>query len=157
MITPDRFGIMYRAAARGQEVRRRVGRDGQGELPGIQLGQRYAHGLRIRDADRIERDVHAVGDHVGYVVQMPVHGPLVEGVDLGNFGESVGRDNVLGNSFKRFAVAPREVQPGPLGRERPCDGTADRAPGPVDHGHLVLQQHLPLLSAGGHLSAGTSW
>jgi hypothetical protein len=61
-------------------------------------------------------------------VQVPVHGLLVEGVDLGHFGESAGRDNVLRDDLDRFPVAPGEGQPGPFGRERASDGTADRAP-----------------------------
>jgi hypothetical protein len=45
--------------ARGQEVRRSVGRDRQGELLDIQLDQRHTHNLRIRDPDRVERDIDA--------------------------------------------------------------------------------------------------
>lgn len=44
-------------------------------------------------------------------------------------------------------VVPREMEPGPLGREGVCDGTADRSSGSVDHRDLVLQYHFWFLSA----------
>jgi hypothetical protein len=43
----------------GQEVRRRVGRDRQGELLNIKLDQRDTQNLRIVDAGRVERDIDA--------------------------------------------------------------------------------------------------
>jgi hypothetical protein len=43
----------------GQEVRPRVGRDRQGELLDIQIGQTDIPNLRIRDADCVERDIDA--------------------------------------------------------------------------------------------------
>jgi hypothetical protein len=63
---------------------------------------------------------------------VPVHGLLVEGVDLGRFGGSAGGDDVLGDGFDGCQVAPGEEDLGPLGREGACDSAADPASGSVD-------------------------
>jgi hypothetical protein len=44
---------------------------------------------------------------------MLVHGLLVERVDLRRLGGSTGGNDVLGDSFDGFQVAPGEKQPGP--------------------------------------------
>ena len=98
MITPDLFATIRRAASpRGQEVRRRVGRDRQGELFDPQLDQRDTQNLRTRDADRVERDIDAAR-LVDHRLQMPVHGLLVEGVDLRRLGGSAGGNDFLGEA-----------------------------------------------------------
>jgi hypothetical protein len=45
---------------------------------------------------------------------VPVHGLLVESVDLRSFGGSAGGNDVLGESFDGFQVAPGEKEIGPL-------------------------------------------
>ena len=80
---------------------------------------------------------------------MPVHGPLVESVDLGRLGGSAGGNDLLGDSFDGRQVAPGEKELGPLRREGACDSAADGAPGSVDHRDLVLQHHRRFLSAPG--------
>jgi hypothetical protein len=65
MITPRSVGDHPPGGqAGGQEVRPRVGRDRQGELLDIQLDQGHTN-LRIREADRVERDIDAASlvDH----------------------------------------------------------------------------------------------
>ena len=84
--------------AGGQEVRRRVGRDRQGELLDIQLDQRHPQNLRVRDADRVERDVDAARP-VDHGPEVLVHRLLVERVDLRRLGGSAGGDDVLGDDF----------------------------------------------------------
>ena len=127
--------------ARGQEVRRRVGRDRQRELLDVQLDQRHAQDRRVRDPDRVERDVDPAR-LVDHGLQVPVHGLLVERVDLRRLGGSAGGDDVLGDRLDRRQPAPGEEHLGPLAREGAGDGAADRAAGSVDHRHLVLQHHL---------------
>ena len=73
---------------------------------------------------------------------MPVHGLLVERVDLGRLGGSAGGDDVLGDRVDRCPDArPVRKTLGPLAREGACDGAADRTSGSVDHRNLVLQHH----------------
>ena len=59
MITPNLFDHPPSRQAYGQEVRHSVGRDRQGELLDIQLYQRHTQNLRIRDPNRVERDIDA--------------------------------------------------------------------------------------------------
>ena len=107
MITPDLFADHPPGRqARGQEVRRRVGRDRQGELLDVQLDQRHAQDLRVRDADRVERDVDAAR-LVDHGLQMLVHGLLVERVDLRRLGGSAGGNDVLRDRFDRCPAGAR--------------------------------------------------
>ena len=138
--------------ARGQEVRRRVGRDRQRELLGVQLGQRARPGSsRIRDADRVERDVDAARllDHR---LQMPVHRLLVERVDLGRLGGAAGGDDVLGDRFDRCPEAPGEKDarpPRPRRRARPRRRSRlrlRRSPRPCPSASSLV----PFCAVGGH-------
>jgi hypothetical protein len=45
--------------ARGQKVRPGVGRDRQGKLLDVQIDQGHTLQRRVRDADRVERDIDA--------------------------------------------------------------------------------------------------
>src|SRR6266496_2397867 len=80
---------------------------------------------------------------------MPVHGLLVERVDLGHLGGSAGGNDVLRDDLDRGPLAPGEKEPGPLGGKGAGDSAADRASGSVDHRDLVLQHHLWFLSVPG--------
>src|SRR5438477_11068535 len=85
---------------------------------------------------------------------MPVHGLLVQSVDLRSLrGSAVGNDP-LGDGFDGCQVAPGEKKIGPLRRKGVCNSAADRAAGSVDHRNLILQHHLWFLSVpGGHTLA----
>jgi hypothetical protein len=135
----------------GQEVRPRLGRDREGELLDIQLDQRYAHDPRVRDPDRVERDVDTAC-RVDHGLQVLVHSLLVERVDLRRLGGSAGGSDVLGDRFDGGQVAPGEKHLGTLRRKGACDRTADSASSSVDHGDLVLQHHLcsPFGFSGAH-------
>ena len=73
---------------------------------------------------------------------MPVHGLLVESVDLRRLGRSAGGIDVLGDSFDGRPVSPSEKKLSPLARKGACHGAADRASASVDHRNLVRQHHL---------------
>jgi hypothetical protein len=149
MITP-RFvrNHLPGCQACGQEVRPGVGRDRQGELLDIQLGQRDTQNLRVRDADRVERDIDATR-LIDHGLEMLVQGLLVESVDLGRLSGSAGGSEVLSDRFDRWPLAPGEKQLRPLRRKGTRDSAADRASGSVDHRNLVLQHHLWFLSVPG--------
>jgi hypothetical protein len=112
-----------------QKVRRRVGRDRQGELLDIQLDQRHTQNLRTRDPDRVERNIDAARllDHG---LEMLVHSLLVERVDLRRLGRSAGGINFVGDSFDVRPAPPGEKQLGPLARKGTRNSAADRASGP---------------------------
>ena len=142
MITPDLFADHPPGRqACGQEVRPRLGRDREGELLDIQLDQRYAHDPRVRDPDRVERDVDTAC-RVDHGLQMLVHRLLIERVDLRRLGGSAGGSDVLGDHFDGGQVAPGEKHLGTLRRKGACDRAADPASSSVDHRNLVLQHHL---------------
>src|SRR5215831_8036905 len=73
---------------------------------------------------------------------MPLHGSLVECVDLCRLAGSAGCADVLGDRFDRCAEAPGEKSLRPLAGEGACHSTADAASSSVDHCNLVLQHHL---------------
>jgi hypothetical protein len=100
----------------GQEVRRRVGRDRQGELLDIQLDQRHTQNLRPRHPNRVERDIDAAR-LINHGLQMLVHSLLVESVDLRRLGGSAGGNDVLSDRFDRCPEAPGEKKRGPLARK----------------------------------------
>jgi hypothetical protein len=109
-----------------------------------QLGERRP--LDVEDADGVECDVDtacARRDRIGVVGD----GVLVERVDLGGLGGAARRRNLLGYSIERGERTPGEKDVRSLACEGPGDGAADRAAASVDHGVLVLQQHLSLLRA----------
>jgi hypothetical protein len=135
--------------ARGQEVRRRVGRDRQGELLDIQLHQRHTHDPGIRDPDGVERDIDAARP-IDHGPQMLVDGLLVQCIDHRRVGGSAGGNDVLGDRFDRCPATPGEEEPGALLREGARHSAADRSSGPVDHRDLVLQHHrsLPFCARG---------
>ena len=113
MITPDLVrDHPPRGEARGQEVRRRVGRDRPRELLDVQLDQRDADDLRVRDADRVERDVDAARllDHR---LQVLVDRLLVERVDRRRLGRAARRDDVPRDRLDRRPQAPGEKQLAP--------------------------------------------
>src|SRR5262249_27100086 len=117
--------------ARGQEVGRCVAHDRQGELLDLQVNQRHTDNLRIRDADRVERDIDATR-LTRYGLQMFVDCPFVEGVDLGCLGGSTARNNFLGNRVDRGSVVPGEENLGPFASKGAGDRTADPTAGSVD-------------------------
>jgi hypothetical protein len=149
MITPDLFGIMRLAARR--EVRKYdvgIGRDREGELLEIQLDQRHAQSLRIRDPDRVERDIDPTR-RVDHRLQMPVHGLLVKSVDLRRVGGSAGRLDFVGNRCHGRPLSPGKKNLGPFPRKRARHGAADRTSCSVDHRNLLFQHHLAFLSVPG--------
>src|SRR6266508_2191164 len=87
---------------------------------------------------------------------MPVHGLLVERVDLRRLDGSAGGNDVLGDSFDGCQVAPGEKKLGPLRRKGACDSAADRASGSVDPRNPVLQPHHRFLSVPGWSTPPTS-
>jgi hypothetical protein len=127
-----------RGQARGEEVRRRVARDRQREQLGVQLGERPAEDRRVRDADRVERDVHAPGP-LDDGPQVRRHRRLLERVDLRRLRGPAGGGDLPGDLVHRRLPPPGEEDPRTLGREGACHRTADRATGAVDHRDLVRQ------------------
>ncbi len=137
--------------ARGQKVRSRITRDGQGELLDIHLDQGGTQYRLRRHADRVERDIDAPR-FVDHRLQMLVHRLLVQGVDLRRLGGAAGRMDFRGNGFHRLAFAPGQKQRGAFLRKSARDSAADRAAGSVNHRNLVFQHHLSgsLIGPGAH-------
>jgi hypothetical protein len=129
----------------GQEVRRYVASKRHGELLEIQVDQWHTQNLRIRDPDRVERDIDAAR-LTDDGLQMLVDSLLVERVNLRRLSGSTGGNDVLGNRLDRCTVMPSEKNLSPLVRKGACDSTADPTAGSVDHRHLVLENHLWLRS-----------
>jgi hypothetical protein len=140
----DRTGALAAHApgrgGRGDEVRARVEGDRAGEVVGGQLGQRPAARGRP-GADRVERDVDA-SRPLDHGVEVLLHGPLVQCVDLRRLRDAAGGDDRLGDGIHLRRIPAGQEEPGALASERAGDCGADRASGGVDHGGLVLEQHL---------------
>jgi hypothetical protein len=103
------------------------------------LQQRGA--VDVAMADGVEGDVDAAGpggDGVGVLV----HGPLVQGVDPGRLDRSPRAGDLGGHQVERGQGAAGQEDPRPLAGEGAGHGRPDRPGPPVDHGRLVLQQHL---------------
>ena len=116
MITPAFFASMRRAARCAvRKCDTRVGCDGQREFLDVELDERNADDLSIREADGVERDVDAAG-LVDHRAQMLVDRPFVERVDLRCVGGTARGDDFPGNRFDRRAEPPGEKQPGSLAR-----------------------------------------
>ncbi len=97
---------------RRQEVRRRVGRDGRGELRGIDVDQRDAQDVGVGDAEPVERDVDP-SRPVDHRLQVLVQRLLVERVDLGGLGRPAGGDDLLGEHLDRVEPATGEEDAAP--------------------------------------------
>src|ERR687898_3444469 len=106
----------------------------------MQPGQGFTLSPRIREGDRVERDISTR--------------PALSVTDVMCSPRSL---HVKGIALRHTADPPTEMslaaawtgarrrpvrKPGPLAREGACDGTADRAPGSVEHRDLVLR-HVP--------------
>ena len=129
----------------GHKVRPGVGRDRRGEPLDVQLDQGHNPVGRIRDPDRVERDVE-VARLVDHGLEVLVHGLLVEGVDRRRLGGPAGGNDLLGDRFDRCPVAAGDKQRGPLAHKGAGDRAADGAAGAVEHRDLVGQQHRWFLS-----------
>src|SRR5262249_23327181 len=101
--------------------------------------------LRVRDADRVERDIDAPR-LVDHGLKMLVHSLLFESVYLRRLGRSACGMDFLGDIFDARPASPREKELRPLARKGTRDGAADPAARSVDHRNLVLQHHLGFLS-----------
>jgi hypothetical protein len=114
---------------------------------GGQLRQRHAVGRGAR-ADGVERDVETARslDHGAEVL---VDGLLVEGVDLGRLGDAAGSHDLFGDGIDLRHVASCQEEPRSFACEGAGDGAADRTPGGIDDGSLVLKQHVGSDTGGG--------
>src|SRR5215472_1323927 len=132
----------------GQEVRRSVGQDRQGEAFNWKVSEQYPLLLFLGNSDCVERDIDAarLTDHG---LQMPVHSLLVESVDLRRLGGSAGGNDVLSDRFDGRKGASGEKDLGSLRSKGACDSTSYRTSSSVDYRNLVLQYHLWFLSVPG--------
>ena len=76
------------------------------------------------------------------VVEVLLHGFLVKSVNLGCLSDAADSSDLLGDGIQLRHVASCQEKPCALACESPGDGAADRAPGGIDHGGLVLKQHV---------------
>lgn len=130
---------MWRAAAR--QVRNVVltAVYRPGELLERHLGHRGAVLVRVRD--QVEGDVDASG-LCRHGVDMLIDRHLVQCVDFGRLGHPTGEADLLGDLLERRPGAASEEDLRPLAGEGPGDRAADRAAASVDHGVLLLEQHV---------------
>jgi hypothetical protein len=134
--------IIWRAAARGDEVGDQPVGDGAGEVGRGHVDQRGA--LHVAAVDQVERDVDAAGLG-GHGLRVRVDGRLVEGVEDGHLGGAAGGGDVRGDRVDGCPRPPGQENLGPFSGEGPGGGAADAPAGSVDDGVLVLKQHLCLL------------
>jgi hypothetical protein len=121
---------------------------GQGDLP-----QRL---LDITQADDVDRGVEParLGDQA---VDQVLHRPLVEGVDHGGPRPAAAGTDLLGNCSQLRLGTARELDQGTGGSEVARDGAADRAAGAVDHGDLVLEQHVSSRERSSRRGRAAAW
>lgn len=100
--------------ARGEEVAREAVDHGAQEIVRRHLDQRGA--LDVPATDEVERHVDAagLGDHVCDVF---VDGPLVEGVEDRDLGQSARPRDLVRHGVELVARPPDEEDPGPFSRE----------------------------------------
>src|ERR687896_1931593 len=126
----------------GQESRACGGLHRRHEVTHGHLRERGPVGVRV--GDQVERDVDAAGVR-RHGVGVLVDRVLVERVDLRCLRRSPSGTDLRGNRLERRQGAAGEEDPGALAGERPSNGAADRPAPSVDHGVLVLEQHVNLL------------
>jgi hypothetical protein len=128
----------------GQERRSRGGLHRRHEVIDRHLGERDL--VRVRVGDQVEGDVDVTGirRHGGGVL---IDRVLVERVDLRRVGRSPRGANLPGDRLELRRCAAGEEDPGALAGERAGNGAADRPAPSVDHGVLVLEQHVYLLKS----------
>jgi hypothetical protein len=95
----------------------------------------------VHDAHGVDRDVDAARlrrDGIGVLGNRS----LVERIDLRGLRSSASSDDVGRDGIESRLRAPGEEDPGAFPREDARDPPADGPSASVDHGVLVLQQHL---------------
>jgi hypothetical protein len=71
---------------------------------------------------------------------MPVHGLLVESVDLRRLGGSAVGNDFVGDTFDWRLLTPGEKNARPRAGKSACDSASSSASRSVDDGDLVIQQ-----------------
>ena len=123
---------------------------GRHEVFQCHLGHRSPVHVRVRD--QVEGDVDPAGLR-SHGVGMLIDRLLVERIDLGRLGRPTGRADLLGDLLESLPGAAGEEDLRSLAGEGACDRTADRPARSVDHGVLVLEQHV----GAGHAAAGLGY
>src|SRR5918998_2968948 len=104
--------------------------------------------LNVLHADGIEQDIDATG-LPGHGICVLLDGLLVQSIHLSRLRYPTSGADLFGHLLEGGEGSTGEEDVCPLAGEGAGHRTADRAPSPVDHGSLVLEQHLDLLRSSG--------
>jgi hypothetical protein len=111
--------------------------------------------LRLAVVDEVERDVKPAG-FLDQPTDVPVDGVRIQGIHFGHTHLSTVRGDLVGHQPLRRRTAAGEEQPSALPSERASHRPADGAAAAVDHGHFVVEQHVPSFPAIEHPGAPIS-
>jgi hypothetical protein len=137
----------------GDELGLHGGGDGLEELLEGELPQRL---LDVAQPDDVDRDVEParLGDQA---VDQVLHRPLVERVDHGGPRPAAAGTDLPGHRSQLRLRTTCELDQRTGSSEVARDGATDRAAGTIDHGDLVLEQHVSSGSQSSRRGGPAAW